>query len=47
MRITCSLPAVLATLIVAVAVPLDAAALAGNEQVILIERGQVGARNAQ
>jgi len=40
-------PAVLAAAIIAVAVPVDAAVLAGNEQVILIERGQVGARNAQ
>ena len=40
-------PAVIAAAIVAVAAPVDAAILAGNRQVILIERGQVGARNAQ
>ena len=40
-------PAVLAALIIAVAAPLDTAALSRNKQVILIERGQVGARNAQ
>lgn len=40
-------PAVVAAVIIAVAAPLDTAALAGNEQVILIELGQVGARNAQ
>lgn len=40
-------PAVVAALIIAVAAPIDTAALAGNKQVILIERGQVGARNAQ
>ena len=40
-------PAVLAALIIAVAAPVDTAALAGNEQVILIERGQVGSLNAQ
>jgi len=40
-------PAVVAAVIIAVAAPLDAAALVGNEQVILIERGQVGAVNAQ
>ena len=40
-------PAVLAAVIIAVAAPLDAAVLAGNDQVILIELGQVGARNAQ
>jgi len=40
-------PAVVAAVIIAVAAPLNATALAGNKQVILIERGQVGARNAQ
>ncbi len=40
-------PAVIAALIIAVAAPVDTALLAGNKQVILIERGQVGARNAQ
>jgi len=40
-------PAVIAALIIAVAAPVDTAILAGNKQVILIERGQVGARNAQ
>jgi len=40
-------PAVVAAVIIAVAAPLDAAALAGNKKVILIERGQVGARNPQ
>lgn len=40
-------PAVVAAAIIALAAPLDTAALAGNEQVILIERGQVGKVNAQ
>jgi hypothetical protein len=40
-------PAVIAALIIAVAAPVNTAILAGNKQVILIERGQVGARNAQ
>ncbi len=40
-------PAVLAALIIAVAAPVDTAVLAGNEQVILIERGQAGPLNAQ
>ncbi len=40
-------PAVAAALIIAVAVPVDTALLAGNKQVILIERGQVGKANAQ
>jgi len=38
---------VIAALIIAVAAPVNTAILAGNKQVILIERGQVGARNAQ
>ncbi|MDP9389334.1 MAG: RnfABCDGE type electron transport complex subunit D, partial [Actinomycetota bacterium] len=42
-----SRPAVVAATIIAVAAPLDTAALAGNEQLILIERGQTGDRNAQ
>lgn len=40
-------PAVAAAVIIALAAPIDAAALAGNKQVILIERGQIGKRNAQ
>ncbi len=40
-------PAVIAAVLIAVAVPVNAALLAANKQVILIERGQVGARNAQ
>ncbi|MGI8682143.1 MAG: RnfABCDGE type electron transport complex subunit D [Mycobacteriales bacterium] len=40
-------PAVLAAVLIALAVPLDTAILAGNKQVILIERGQVGSLNAQ
>ncbi|MEX2289054.1 MAG: RnfABCDGE type electron transport complex subunit D [Mycobacteriales bacterium] len=40
-------PAVVAAAIIALAAPLDTAALSGNEQVILIERGQVGKVNAQ
>ncbi|MDP9389338.1 MAG: RnfABCDGE type electron transport complex subunit D, partial [Actinomycetota bacterium] len=42
-----SRPAVVAATIIAVAAPLDTAALAGNQQLILIERGQTGDRNAQ
>jgi len=33
--------------IIAVAAPIDAAALARNKQVVLIERGRVGKANAQ
>ncbi|MFN2465996.1 MAG: hypothetical protein ABR598_07005, partial [Candidatus Dormibacteria bacterium] len=40
-------PAVIAAVIIAVASPLDAAAFARNKQVVLIERGEVGHRNAQ
>ncbi|MEO5680061.1 MAG: RnfABCDGE type electron transport complex subunit D [Acidimicrobiales bacterium] len=40
-------PTVIAAAVIAVAAPLDAAVLAGNEQVMLIERGQVGSGNAQ
>jgi len=40
-------PAVIAALIIAVAAPLDTMALAGNKQVVLIERGEVGKANAQ
>jgi len=40
-------PAVVAALIIAVAAPLDTMALAGNKQVVLIERGEVGKANAQ
>ena len=40
-------PAVLATVVVAVAAPVDTAVLAGNDQVLLLERGQIGAREAQ
>ena len=40
-------PAVVAALIIAVAAPLNTAALAGNQQVILIERGLTGEANAQ
>ncbi|HEX2048622.1 MAG TPA: RnfABCDGE type electron transport complex subunit D [Acidimicrobiales bacterium] len=40
-------PAVAAALIIAIAAPIDTALLAGNEQVILIEQGQVGKANAQ
>lgn len=40
-------PAVIATLIVAVAAPIDTMALANNRQVVLIERGEVGKANAQ
>lgn len=40
-------PAVVAAVIIAVAAPVDAALLAGNEQVTLIELGQVGSLNAQ
>ncbi len=40
-------PAVVAAAIIAVAAPVDTALLAGNEQLILIERGQTGDRNAQ
>ncbi len=40
-------PAVIAAVIIAVAAPLDAAAFARNKQVVLIERGEVGHRNAQ
>jgi len=40
-------PAVIAAVIIAVAAPLDTMALAGNEQVVLIERGEVGKANAQ
>jgi Na+-translocating ferredoxin:NAD+ oxidoreductase RnfD subunit len=40
-------PAVVAAVIIAVAAPVDTALLAGNEQVTLIELGQVGSLNAQ
>jgi Na+-translocating ferredoxin:NAD+ oxidoreductase RnfD subunit len=40
-------PAVAAALIIAVAAPIDTAALSDNKQVILIEQGQVGKANAQ
>lgn len=40
-------PAVIAALIIAVAAPIDAAAYSRNKQVILIERGEIGHRNAQ
>ncbi|MDP9418614.1 MAG: RnfABCDGE type electron transport complex subunit D [Actinomycetota bacterium] len=40
-------PAIVAALIIAVAAPLNTAALAGNQQVILIERGLTGEANAQ
>lgn len=40
-------PAVIAAVIIAVAAPLDAAAFSHNKQVVLIERGEVGHRNAQ
>lgn len=40
-------PAIAAAVIIAVAAPVNTAVLAGNEQVILIERGQVGKVNAQ
>jgi len=34
-------------LIVALAAPVNTAALVGNEQLVLIERGQTGERNEQ
>lgn len=40
-------PAVIAAAVIAVAAPIDAALLAGNRQVLLIERGQAGARTDQ
>lgn len=40
-------PAVAAALVMALAAPVDTALLSGNEQVILIEQGQVGKANAQ
>jgi hypothetical protein len=40
-------PAMLAVLIIAVAAPLDAAALAHNKQIDYIERGLTGSRNPQ
>jgi hypothetical protein len=40
-------PAVVAAVIIAVAAPLDTAVLARNKQAVLIERGEIGARNAQ
>ncbi|MBW3626075.1 MAG: RnfABCDGE type electron transport complex subunit D [Actinobacteria bacterium] len=40
-------PAIIAAAIVAVAAPLNTAALAGNDQLILIERGLTGEANAQ
>ncbi len=40
-------PAVAAALVIAVAAPIDTAALSDNKQVILIEQGQVGKANAQ
>ena len=40
-------PAVAAALIAAVAAPLDALTLVHNQQVVLIERGEVGKANAQ
>ncbi len=40
-------PAVIAAAIIAVGAAVDTAVLTRNKQVILIERGQAGARNAQ
>lgn len=40
-------PAVVAAAIIAIAAPLNTAALAGNEQLVLIERGLTGEANAQ
>jgi hypothetical protein len=40
-------PAVVAAMIVAVAAPVNTAMLAGNDQVMLIERGLTGEANAQ